>query len=69
MSGIMSNMQSMFGKIGSTLQKGTDMILSSETRAAVSAKLKEFAINNPKIAVRSQLDNSHNLPTICSVDR
>jgi len=46
----MTNMQSMFGKIGTTLRKGTDMILSSETREAVSAKLKEFAINNPKIA-------------------
>lgn len=50
MSGILSNIQSVFGNLQSKFQNVFDRIFPPEQRAEVLAKLQNFAINNPKLA-------------------
>lgn len=50
MSGILSNVQSVFGTLQIKFQNVLDRIFPPEKRAEMLAKLQEFAINNPKLA-------------------
>ena len=51
MSGMLSSLQAMFGKLQGAFWGILDQILPPEQRAEIMQKLKDFAVNNPKLAV------------------
>jgi hypothetical protein len=60
MSGMLSSLQAMFGKIQGAFWSILNQILPPEQRAEIMQKLKNFAVNNPKLAVCIALDPKWN---------
>ncbi|KAF2868437.1 hypothetical protein BDV95DRAFT_609918 [Massariosphaeria phaeospora] len=50
MSGLLTSIQGVAGKLGTTFQNVLNKIISPEKRAEVLGKLQSFAMNNPKLA-------------------
>jgi hypothetical protein len=52
MSGLLSSLQGIGGKLAGTFMNVLNRVLPPDKRAEILASLKDFAVNNPKLAVR-----------------